>query len=98
MAADREIARRCAVSHEFVGKVRGPICHSLTDAQRKVERNGTVYTQRTENIGRRPTAERVDDIRRMAAQGNRATQIAAEIATTARLSVIVRLQYCRVHS
>ena len=54
--SDREIARRCAVSNQFVSNLRPQA--SVNDGQipteRTVKRGGTVYTQKTENIGRRP--------------------------------------------
>lgn len=40
--SDREIGRQCAVSHEFVRKLR-PDLSTLTDAPRTVARGGTVY-------------------------------------------------------
>jgi hypothetical protein len=51
--SDREIARRCGVAHPFVGKLRPQPDASGNGYQieRKVERNGTVYTQNTGNIG-----------------------------------------------
>jgi len=52
--SDREIARHCRVHHTFVGGIRKSLSgvrHQI--APRKVERNGTVYTQNTANIGRR---------------------------------------------
>ena len=54
--SDREIARRCAVSPPTVSALRESICKSFTDSpsDRKVERNGTVYTQDTSRIGRTP--------------------------------------------
>ena len=55
--SDSEIARRCGVSHPTVAKVRdglGPILKSFQDGPRTVERNGTIYTQNTANIGKRP--------------------------------------------
>ena len=51
--SDREIARRCKVSHETVRRLRGSICHKMTDSRpRKVRRNGAVYEQDTANIGK----------------------------------------------
>jgi hypothetical protein len=41
--ADREIARRCAVHHELVGRVRAEHLAETPDAPRTVERVGTVY-------------------------------------------------------
>jgi len=49
----REIARRCCVSHNFVAELKHSICHSMTDAPRTCERNGTTYEVDTSNIGRR---------------------------------------------
>lgn len=52
--SDREIARRCAVGNKMVSETRNSICVKDTDkpTERKVERNGTVYTQNTANIGK----------------------------------------------
>jgi hypothetical protein len=53
--SDREIARRCLVSNKFVGNVREGLSVNrlqIDQPPRKVERSGTVYSQRTENIGR----------------------------------------------
>lgn len=49
--SDREIARRCGVSHDFVSRLRGSICHSMTDTERKAQRGDSVYTINTERIG-----------------------------------------------
>lgn len=55
--SDREIARRCGVTHPLVSKVREGL--SGKDYQmptsRKVRRNGTAYQQNTANIGQRET-------------------------------------------
>jgi hypothetical protein len=53
--SDREIAKQCAVSHEFVRQARS-ICQPLTDADstemvRTATRNGTTYTVNVGNIG-----------------------------------------------
>ena len=51
--SDREIARRCAVSNNFVTDLRA-ICHPMTDTPapaRLVQRNGTTDAQNTANIG-----------------------------------------------
>ena len=53
--SDREIAKQCAVSHEFVRQARS-ICQPLTDTAstetvRTATRNGTTYTVKTGNIG-----------------------------------------------
>lgn len=53
--SDREVARRCGVSNDFVSRLRKSICHSMTDSndsQRTVTRNGATYLQNTGNIGR----------------------------------------------
>jgi HAMP domain-containing protein/uncharacterized ParB-like nuclease family protein len=50
--SDNAIAKACRVSHTFVAQSR-PHLETLQDSQpRKVERNGTVYEQKTANIGR----------------------------------------------
>lgn len=52
--SDREIARRCAVSDRLVNSIRPTASANNSQMEtRLVERNGTVYEQRTENIGRR---------------------------------------------
>lgn len=49
--SDREIARQCRVSNDFVSRLRA-ICHPKTDkSSRKVRRGGTIYEQDTSNIG-----------------------------------------------
>lgn len=63
--SDREIARRCGVHQDMVGRLRpvASVGFRQIDAQpaptvtRTVERNGTVYEMRTEQIGRRPMPE-----------------------------------------
>jgi hypothetical protein len=54
--SDREIAKQCAVSHEFVRQARS-ICQPLTDTTstetvRTATRNGTTYAVKTNNIGK----------------------------------------------
>ena len=51
-----EIARRCAVSDVFVGKVRDDLSPNGLEIppKRTVTRNGTTYTQNTANIGAVP--------------------------------------------
>lgn len=55
--SDREIARQCGVSHEYVRQTRTAICQPLTDtpATRTVERGGKTYEQNTANIGKKAT-------------------------------------------
>lgn len=52
--SDREIARKCAVTHPFVIKLREELSGNgyQIPTERKVERNGTTYTQNTANIGK----------------------------------------------
>jgi hypothetical protein len=54
--SDREIARQCGVGAPLVADVRKSICNPIIDrppaATRTVNRNGTTYEQKTENIGR----------------------------------------------
>lgn len=51
-----EIARRCAVSDVFVGKVRDDLSPNGLEipTERTVTRNGTTYTQNTANVGAKP--------------------------------------------
>jgi len=60
--SDREIARRCCVSHDFVNRMRKSICHSMTDTKlnkdRKAQRGGKTYTVNTTNIGKKVKNER----------------------------------------
>lgn len=53
--SDREIARRCAVSPSFVGSVRAGLSvhDGQIDGSRTVQRGGTTYEQKTENIGKK---------------------------------------------
>jgi hypothetical protein len=56
--SDREIARRCAVTHSLVGKVRGELSgRGIQIGERVVERGGQTYTQNTAGI-RASNAER----------------------------------------
>ena len=58
--SDREIARECGVSNRFASNIRAESA-SVNDSQipapRKVRRNGVVYEQNTENIGKKPEPE-----------------------------------------
>jgi hypothetical protein len=61
--SDREIARRCCVSHDFVGRVRESSLSS--DASEKTEKtyitkHGTEATMRTRNIGRSGGSDSVE--------------------------------------
>ena len=60
--SDREIARRCCVSHDFVNRMRSSICHSMTDTklnkERKAQRGGKTYTVNTTNIGKKVKNDR----------------------------------------
>jgi hypothetical protein len=63
---DREIARRCAVTHPFVAKLRDDLAPPSgngfqMDRPRLVNRGGTVYHQKTANIGRSPSPPRTVD-------------------------------------
>lgn len=57
--SNREIARRCAVHHDTVGKIRLELSgeNRQIPTERKVHRNGTTYTQNTANIGKTTTPE-----------------------------------------
>jgi hypothetical protein len=50
--SDREIARHCGVSPDFVNRLRRTICHLMTDT-RKAVRNGKLYSIDTGKIGTR---------------------------------------------
>jgi hypothetical protein len=53
--SDREIARRCGVDHKTVATLRPPgPSGEVPQIDRKVERNGTVFTQNTARIGSNP--------------------------------------------
>jgi hypothetical protein len=84
--SNREIARHCQVHHTFVDKVRHQLSadNRQMPAERKVERNGTVYTQHTENIGksRKPAELRSVEVAALARLGNRASQIADKIGVS----------------
>lgn len=58
--SDSEIARRCAVSHPFVGNIRESILKPLQDSPRLATRNGTTYAVNTANIGRRSATAVLD--------------------------------------
>lgn len=51
--SDREIARKCAVHHELVGRVRKDLSGGIRQIAetRTVERGGSTYTMNTGNIG-----------------------------------------------
>ncbi len=73
--SDREIARRCGVSHDFVNRMRKSICHPMTDTklntERKVQRGGTTYTVNTANIGSSKAGGQLpQSSRRVLVQGN----------------------------
>ncbi|MDM5178494.1 hypothetical protein PO883_14950 [Massilia sp. DJPM01] len=52
--SDRQIARHCKVSNNFVGDVRRAICHPMTDAPpvRTVQRGDSTYDLNTAKIGK----------------------------------------------
>lgn len=53
--SDREIARRCAVGHPFVGRVRASLVPETSEKSERayITKHGTVSTMHTENIGKR---------------------------------------------
>lgn len=55
--SDREIARRCSVSHQTVSNIRPSVKNGQMEAERTVQRNGTTYQQNTANIGASSKAE-----------------------------------------
>ncbi|NLG16970.1 MAG: hypothetical protein GX556_06510 [Fibrobacter sp.] len=50
--SDREIAEKCCVGNRFVSNVRPTSVYRTQITERKVERNGTVYTMNTAKIGK----------------------------------------------
>src|SRR5665213_1682110 len=56
--SDREIARRCGVSHELVRQLRKSICQQIT-VSRIVSRNGKTYLQKQ----RRSLKKKANDVR-----------------------------------
>lgn len=91
--SDREIARRCSVSHNLVSSLRPSLSSDDSEKSSKsyTTKHGTVATMRTENIGRsdgqkRPTADnykprehRVKEIAALAGSGHRVSQICAKL-------------------
>lgn len=55
--SDREIARRCAVVHTFVGDIRRILSGVEHQIERNASRNGTTYPIDTTNIGRTPRTQ-----------------------------------------
>jgi DNA adenine methylase len=55
--SDREIARRCGVSNDFVSRLRKSICHRMTDSNRMVQRKGKMYSLDTTRIGSKTTSD-----------------------------------------
>ncbi len=49
--SDREIARRSGLSNRFISTMRQELSVNGSQMERKVERNGTIYTLNTTNIG-----------------------------------------------
>ena len=58
--SDREIARRCAVGADMVGRLRPPpsVAQRQIEAPRTVARGGATYTMNTSAIGTRPSPDR----------------------------------------
>ena len=86
--ADREIARRCAVSHQTVANVRESLSKvdSEPPAKTYTTKHGTVATMNTANIGRGQTGTKeakTETIRELAEQGYKADQIASHVELTA---------------
>ncbi len=50
--SDREVARRCGVSHPFVINIRKNLSGNRYQIERLTSRNGTTYTQNTAKIGK----------------------------------------------
>jgi len=52
--SDREIARRCRVSHPFVIEIRNSLTGNITSERTYITKHGTIATMQTANIGNRP--------------------------------------------
>lgn len=82
--SDREIGRRCCVDGTTVGRIRSELSllqnRSEPVAKTYTNKHGQTATMNTENIGqRKPAALRAAEISALAADGNRAEQIAREL-------------------
>lgn len=53
--SDREIARRCSVSHGFVGQLRSQVTGRVTSERQFVNKHGTVSTMNVTALASRPT-------------------------------------------
>lgn len=88
--SNHEVARRCAVSPEFVRQVRSSLTTVASErgsSKTYTTKHGTTTTMNTENIGRKhgqagARAEKIELIRDLASKGYRASQIAAQIELT----------------
>lgn len=89
--SNREIASRCAVNPSLVDKMRKeislPTNGSEPTPKTYTTKHGTVATMRTENIGRDrgrngTKAEKIEQIRGLAGDGFRASQIAPQVNLT----------------
>lgn len=77
--SDREIARRCAVSDVFVGKVRKELSANglQMSEERTVQRNGVTYTQNNAERRARQQAKKLAQEIKAATWGNRRASISA---------------------
>ena len=55
--SDREIARRCGVHHDTVGKLRTSLAKTDSEPRTYTTKHGTTATMDTTNIGKRPKRE-----------------------------------------
>lgn len=62
--SDREIARRCRVHHNFVGKLRAEFFTGDISSESRTYRtkHGTISTMQTENIGKKVDAEPAEQV------------------------------------
>lgn len=87
--SNHEVARRCAVSAEFVRQVRmslATVASEESSPKTYTTKHGTTATMNTANIGRGHSgskAEKTEAIRELAEQGYRAEQIATRVGLTA---------------
>jgi hypothetical protein len=76
--SDREIARQCAVSHDFVNRLRPSVIEGQIAETRTVTRGGTTYEMNTARIGKPEPEPPPDLLSQARAEGEAAVR--AEIA------------------
>lgn len=105
--SSREIAKACAVSHEFVSQLRESYLSTLTDSKPAtvtVQRNGTTYEQNVENIGKtndelkppKPKLLSEEESARILAENERLKEVAETLAADAQSSLDDNMSMAKV--